>query len=176
MLAGRFAPVFYDDLVGLVTTGDWPHERPGVVLNFFDGFRDNFEVAAPILDRLGLVGWFFVVSGWVATPPREQRSFAARHLIDLPYDEEDLPPDGRLALSPDEVGALAQRRDTSSPPTLARTRPPPQGSCRTPLPQGWNKRQRPPGATSNASPGYRSALSRGARERRWGPAPGPTRP
>ena len=109
MLAGRFAPVSYDDLVGLMTTGDWPHERPGVVLNFFDGFRDNFEVAAPILDRLGLVGWFFVVSGWVATPPREQRSFAARHLIDLPYDEEDLPPDGRLALSPDEVGALAER-------------------------------------------------------------------
>ncbi len=109
MLAGRFAPVSYDDLAGLVTTGDWPHERPGVVLNFFDGFRDNFEVAASLLDRLGLVGWLFVVSGWVATPPREQRSFASRHLIDLPYDHGDLPADGRLALSPDEVGALAER-------------------------------------------------------------------
>jgi peptidoglycan/xylan/chitin deacetylase (PgdA/CDA1 family) len=108
-LAERFAPVSYDDLVGLVTTGDWPHERPGVVLNFFDGFRDNFEVAAPILDRLGLVGWFFVVSDWVTTPPGEQRSFATRHLIDLPYDDGDLPADGRLALSPDEVSALAER-------------------------------------------------------------------
>jgi peptidoglycan/xylan/chitin deacetylase (PgdA/CDA1 family) len=108
-LAERFAPVSYDDLVGLVATGDWPHERPGVVLNFFDGFRDNFEVAAPILDRLGLIGWFFVVSGWVATPPGEQRSFATRHLIDLPYDDGDLPADGRFALSPDEVGALAER-------------------------------------------------------------------
>jgi peptidoglycan/xylan/chitin deacetylase (PgdA/CDA1 family) len=80
-----------------------------VILNFFDGFRDNFEVVAPILDRLGMIGWFFVVSGWVTTPPGRQRSFATRHSIDLPYHEEDLPPDGRLALSPDELRDLAGR-------------------------------------------------------------------
>lgn len=108
-LADAFAPVSYEDLARLVETGEWPHERPGVVVNFFDGFRDNFEVVAPILERHGLIGWFFVVSGWVATPPEDQLSFAARHFIDLPYDEDDLPADGRLALSPEEVGALAER-------------------------------------------------------------------
>jgi peptidoglycan/xylan/chitin deacetylase (PgdA/CDA1 family) len=108
-LAEAFAPVSYEDLARLVQTGDWYHDRPGVILNFFDGFRDNFGVVAPILDRLNMVGWFFVVSGWIAAPPEDQRSFARRHAIDLPYHEEDLPPDGRLALTPEELRDLAER-------------------------------------------------------------------
>lgn len=103
-----FAPVSFEDLRGLVR-GEWPHDRPGVIVSFFDGSRDNFEVAAPILERVGLIGWFFVVSGWVATPPEEQYSFAARHCIQLPRDGRDRPTDGRLALSPEEVGALAEQ-------------------------------------------------------------------
>ncbi len=108
-LAAAFAPVSYGDLARFVETGEWEHDRPGVILNFFDGFRDNFEVVAPILDRLGMIGWFFVISGWVTTPPEEQNAFALRHTIDLPYREEDLPADGRLALSPDELRDLAGR-------------------------------------------------------------------
>lgn len=108
-LAAAFAPVSYGDLARFVETGEWCHDRPGVILNFFDGFRDNFEVVAPILDRLGMIGWFFVISGWVTTPPEDQNAFALRHLIDLPYREEDLPTDGRLALSPDELRSLAGR-------------------------------------------------------------------
>jgi peptidoglycan/xylan/chitin deacetylase (PgdA/CDA1 family) len=80
-----------------------------VIVNFFDGSRDNFEVAAPILERVGLIGWFFVVSGWVATPPEDQHSFAVRHSIQLPRDGRNWPADGRLALSPGEVGALAEQ-------------------------------------------------------------------
>ena len=108
-LADEFVPVSWDDLARLVQGDGWPHERPGVMLNFFDGFRDNFEVVVPILDRLGLIGWFFVVSGWVETPPKDQRSFAGRHIIDLPYDERDLPADGRLAFSSGEIRALVER-------------------------------------------------------------------
>ena len=62
-LSELFVPVGYDDLLGLVQGGRWPHRRPGVIVNFFDGHRDNLEVAAPILERLGLVGWFFVEAG-----------------------------------------------------------------------------------------------------------------
>jgi peptidoglycan/xylan/chitin deacetylase (PgdA/CDA1 family) len=107
-LAEWFAPVSFEDLRGLVR-GEWPHDRPGVIVSFFDGSRDNFEVAAPILERVGLIGWFFVVSGWVATPPEDQHSFAVRHSIQLPRDGRNWPADGRLALSPGEVGALAEQ-------------------------------------------------------------------
>jgi peptidoglycan/xylan/chitin deacetylase (PgdA/CDA1 family) len=108
-LTAAFAPVSYGDLARFVETGEWSRDRPGVILNFFDGFRDNFEVVLPILDRLGMIGWFFVISGWVTTPPEDQGAFARRHSINLPYHEEDLPADGRLALSPDELRSLADR-------------------------------------------------------------------
>lgn len=95
--------------MGLVVRGEWPHDRPGVILNFFDGFRDNYEVAAPILDRHGMVGWFFLISGWSSSRPEDQRAFADRHMMNLPYDESDFPEDGRLALSPEEIEDLARR-------------------------------------------------------------------
>lgn len=108
-LAESFAPVSYDDLIGLVARGDWPHDRPGVLLNFFDGFTDNHEVAAPILDRHGLIGWFFPISGWISSRPKDQRAFADTHLMNLPYDENELSKGDRLALSPEEIEDLARR-------------------------------------------------------------------
>ena len=108
-LAERFVPVTPGDLRRLATTGEWPHARPGVLLNFFDGHRHSYEVAAPILDRLGLVGWFFLVTDWISTPPEDQRAFADGHLIHLPHEGGDVPADGRLALSPDEARDLARR-------------------------------------------------------------------
>ena len=108
-LAEHFEPVSHEDLVGLLARGEWPHERPGVVINFFDGFRDNHEVAAPILDRLGLTGWFFLISGWISSRPEDQRAFAENHLMNLPYDESEFSERDRLALSPEEIEDLARR-------------------------------------------------------------------
>ena len=108
-LAESFAPVSDEDLKGFLGRGEWPHDRPGVIVSFFDGFHDNYEVAAPLLDRLGLIGRFFLVSGWISSPPERQRAFADAHRIDLPYREEALPEDGRLALSAAEVKDLADR-------------------------------------------------------------------
>ncbi len=124
-LARSFVSVSRDDVTRLMTTGGWPYDRPGVVLNFFDGFRDNFEVAAPILDRLGLTGWFFLVSGWISSRPEDQRAFADAHFIDLPYDENDLPKDGRLALSPGEISSLADRGHVIASHTRTHSAAPP---------------------------------------------------
>lgn len=38
-----------------------------LAITFDDGYRDNFEVAAPVLERLSLPATFFVVSRWIET-------------------------------------------------------------------------------------------------------------
>lgn len=42
-------------------------ERALVAVTFDDGYSDNYELAAPILDKHGLKGTFFVTSGFVQT-------------------------------------------------------------------------------------------------------------
>lgn len=39
--------------------------RPRVSITFDDGYRDNYEIAAPILDSVGLRATFFVTTGFV---------------------------------------------------------------------------------------------------------------
>ncbi len=41
--------------------------RPRVAITFDDGYRDNFETAAPILESAGVRATFFVTSGFVET-------------------------------------------------------------------------------------------------------------
>ena len=103
VLAARFAPVTEADVLDFCVTGRWPHARPGVIVSLFNGYREHAEVAAPILDRVGLVGWFFVPTAFVDAPAGEQRAFAAGHALAL---GPDAPADGRVALSWDEVRAL----------------------------------------------------------------------
>jgi peptidoglycan/xylan/chitin deacetylase (PgdA/CDA1 family) len=41
-------------------------DRPGLVLTFDDGYRSNYDVAAPLIERHGFRGYFFVPEGVVA--------------------------------------------------------------------------------------------------------------
>jgi peptidoglycan/xylan/chitin deacetylase (PgdA/CDA1 family) len=38
-------------------------ERPGILLTFDDGTQTHFDTVAPILEKYGFTGWFFVPSG-----------------------------------------------------------------------------------------------------------------
>jgi peptidoglycan/xylan/chitin deacetylase (PgdA/CDA1 family) len=101
LYAQYFDPVTAEDLDRVMATGQWHKPKPGLILAFYNGYRNNFDVARPLLDRHGLVGWFFVVTRFVSAA--DQWSFAARHKITCGSDET---PGSRIALSWDEVAAL----------------------------------------------------------------------
>jgi peptidoglycan/xylan/chitin deacetylase (PgdA/CDA1 family) len=52
-----------------------------LAITFDDGYRDNFENAAPVLDRLSLPATFFVVSQWIGSElvPWWDRKEGVRH-------------------------------------------------------------------------------------------------
>jgi len=102
-LAERFEAATEDALAGFLATGRWPHRKPGVVIALYNGYRNNFDVVRPLLEKHGLRGWFFVASGYVSCPPAEQLAYGAAHtLTTIPGEYAD----GRHALSWDEVRAL----------------------------------------------------------------------
>lgn len=103
MVAETFAPTSEDDLAQFMRTGAWPHRKPGVVLAFYNGYRNNYDVIRPLLEKHGLIGWFFVASGYVSCPPAEQLTFGVgRKLRTIPNEYSD----GRYALSWDECRTL----------------------------------------------------------------------
>jgi hypothetical protein len=105
--AERFSPVTEADLHAALDTGRWADPRPGVVPAFFDGFASAAQVAAPLCEELGLVGWFYPPTEFLDTPADQQRAFAAEH--DLGVLDEDLPGDAPLAMTWEALADLATR-------------------------------------------------------------------
>lgn len=103
LIAEHFAPTREDDLAHYLSTGRWPSAKPGIVLAFYNGYRNNFDVAYPLLEKHGLVGWFLVASGYVSCPPADQLDFGRTRTLRTMKDEY---PDGRYALNWDECRTL----------------------------------------------------------------------
>ncbi len=106
--ARRFAPIGLPDLDEFYATGRWALDRPGFLPVFYEGYRNSFEVAAPICEELGITGWFMVCTGFVECPVPEQEAFARAHWIGvLP---EHLALGGqRLAMTWAEVAQLSRQ-------------------------------------------------------------------
>lgn len=102
-IAERFSPATEDDLATYLATGEWGTPRPGIVLAFYNGYRNNYDVMRPLLEKHGLVGWFFAVTAYSSCPPRDQPDFGATRTLRAVPDEYA---DGRHALSWDELRAL----------------------------------------------------------------------
>jgi peptidoglycan/xylan/chitin deacetylase (PgdA/CDA1 family) len=65
MLREHFTPAGPDDLDACLNdrvTGD----RPRLLLTFDDGYRSNYDVAAPLIERHGFRGCFFVPAGFIS--------------------------------------------------------------------------------------------------------------
>ena len=76
MLKRRYAVLSLSEAVSRLNTGRYlgPHV---VVVTFDDGYADNYEAAAPILEHFGIPATFFVTAGLVGTSGRfahDQRS------------------------------------------------------------------------------------------------------
>ena len=103
--ADHFSPVTPGDLERYFRDRRWVAPRPGLIISFDDGLRTNFDVAAPVLERFGFTGWFFVPVGFIDEPAEQQTLYARDHMIQAGAS----PSDGRVAMSWDELRALARR-------------------------------------------------------------------
>lgn len=102
-LAQYYAPTTEDDLAAFFRTGDWPHGKPGVIVALYNGYRNNYDVFRPLLEKHGLVGWFFAATAYASCPPERQAAFAAAHTLTTVPDEYA---DGRYAMDWSELRAL----------------------------------------------------------------------
>jgi peptidoglycan/xylan/chitin deacetylase (PgdA/CDA1 family) len=70
VLARHYHPVSLDDLVEILA-GRKSLPRRAVVVTFDDGYRDNCDVAVPVLNRIGIPAAFYVVVNSIASgrPP-----------------------------------------------------------------------------------------------------------
>jgi peptidoglycan/xylan/chitin deacetylase (PgdA/CDA1 family) len=66
LLARRCAPVSMDDVLRF-TQGEKDLPAPCFAVTFDDGYADNLEIAAPILEQLGIPGAFYITVGYIET-------------------------------------------------------------------------------------------------------------
>lgn len=104
MAAERFSACTELDVLALFDSGTWHKDAPGVIPVFYEGYVNNFEVALPMVERLGLTAWFFIPSAFLSVPVPQQREFAATHKIGLVNEGGE-----RVALSWDEVREIEAR-------------------------------------------------------------------
>jgi hypothetical protein len=105
-LGRSFSSVSEHDLDLFLATGRWHKAKPGVICAVYEGYRNGYDVLRPLLEQHGLIGWFFIITGFIEAEPREQLTFAQGHEIDMETHEYS---DGRYALSWDELKELDRR-------------------------------------------------------------------
>lgn len=102
----RYHPIGPDDLDRFFDTGAWHLDRPAFLPAFYDGYRNNATVAAPVCDELGIAAWFFPPTGFLDAPPEDQLAYATAHDITLLRDEE---PETPWAMTWDDLAAISRR-------------------------------------------------------------------
>lgn len=106
-----FSSVSEEDIDRFFDTGQWHKNKPGLILNFFEGYRNTYELMAPLAEKYGFVGWFFIPTGFIDCPVNEQRDFANAHHLSVLTDDYG---DGRIAMTWDEVRELDKKHVIAS--------------------------------------------------------------
>jgi len=68
LLRRHLSPVGLAEVLAAATPGGAPLPPHPVLVTFDDGYRDNLEIAAPILKRHGMRAAFFVATDYMTTP------------------------------------------------------------------------------------------------------------
>ena len=103
-LRKRFKSIGVGELQALLKGEPWKGERSPILLVFYEGTRNHFDVAAPLLEELGLTGVFCLIPGFNDREVADQVRFANERYIDVNAHEYT---DGRVAMTWDEVRGLA---------------------------------------------------------------------
>ncbi|WP_428957083.1 polysaccharide deacetylase family protein [Streptomyces sp. cg35] len=114
--AKDFETVDVADLERFARTGVWHKPRPGLLPVFYEGYRDNYDVAAAACEEAGVIGWFFVCTAFVDTPVDAQYDYALAHRIKLVPED---PRGERLAMTWDEIADLHRRGHVVTPHTAS---------------------------------------------------------
>jgi peptidoglycan/xylan/chitin deacetylase (PgdA/CDA1 family) len=106
-----FSSVNQDELDQYLVTGQWNKPKPGLIVSVYEGYRNGYDVLLPLLERHGFIGWFFVITGFIDAPVKDQLQFALGHDIDMLTREY---PDGRYALTWDQLRELDKKHVIAS--------------------------------------------------------------
>lgn len=66
LLARKYTPVNIEAITLFLREGA-RLPRNAVAVTFDDGYRDNYEIVGPILQRLGIPATFYLTAGWIGT-------------------------------------------------------------------------------------------------------------
>ena len=102
----RFSAVDEDGLDRLLSGGAWHGRKPPLIPVFYEGYRNNYDVALPLLECAGLRGWFFIPTSFIDTAVPEQYAFATGHHIGLTGEDRA---GERCAMTWDELRDVAAR-------------------------------------------------------------------
>lgn len=105
----HFAPVSLADIERFFETRRWEKEKPGLIPAVFEGFRNHYDVMAPILEKYNFTGWFYIPSFFMDVPVQEQVAYCKSHDLDL--TEEGIYPDGRQAMTWAEVVEISKKHE-----------------------------------------------------------------
>ena len=109
--ASSFSSVNQDELDDYLTTGHWHKPKPGLIVVAYEGYRNGYDVLAPLIERHGFIGWYFIITGFIKAPIEEQITYARGHHIGMKTREYA---DGRYALTWDEIKRLETKHVIAS--------------------------------------------------------------
>lgn len=61
----KFVNVSYEEFELFMSGDQYNTEKPGIILTFDDGYKENYEVAYPLLEKYGFTGYFMCSSDLV---------------------------------------------------------------------------------------------------------------